>query len=708
MAPNSIRDGASVEARGRDAGTEVLGPSIHTPQQECRYFVALVVAALLLASAFPALAKSSYAGSGDLHVAIETIGALLGLIAGFAFVMRFRTLGNRFHLLIGLAFFVNGAEDLAHGLLSFHSVYGLTGTPTSSLAQFIPGTYVTGRLILGVVLLIAPFARIWFKESERPKLETIWGSSAAVILTVVATVIAFRMRLPQFIYSERFISRPADFVSAIVLFFALVAFLWEYHRSRDMLTWWISLSISVNFVGQMMMSVSKALYDPFFDIAHLYKVLGYAAPLLGFSLYQTAVITERKQQEQELRKHRDRLEELVAERAADLLKANEELQQEISERRRAEADQKRLIAIMESTSDLISTARPDTEVTFMNRAGRALVGWPEDDVDLEDKKIADVHPQWAASIIRDEGIPAAIRDGVWQGETAVLAPGGTEIPVSQVIMSHKSPAGELEYLSTIMRDITERKKMEEALKRHTELLERLNADLEVRNRELDEFTYVASHDLQEPLHKLSAFCELLQEDIRKGEQEEVSRDLQVLSSAAQRMRRLVQDLLALSRSGRQNMKWEEVDLDEIVNLALDALALRVEETGAQIVRRQLPVVQGDKSLLTQLYQNLISNALKFRGEEPPRIELSAENVRGRWILGVADNGIGLKPEHAERIFVPFERLHERGEYEGTGIGLAICRKIVQRHAGRIWVESEPGKGAHFRFTIGELEGQDSQ
>jgi light-regulated signal transduction histidine kinase (bacteriophytochrome) len=174
------------------------------------------------------------------------------------------------------------------------------------------------------------------------------------------------------------------------------------------------------------------------------------------------------------------------------------------------------------------------------------------------------------------------------------------------------------------------------------------------------------------------------------------------------MRELVQDLLALSRSGRQNMKWEEVDLKEIVNLAIDALALRVEETGAQIVRHELPVVKGDKSLLTQLYQNLISNALKFRSQVPPRIELSAENIGGRLILAVADNGIGLKPEHAERIFVPFERLHERGEYEGTGIGLAICRKIVQRHAGRIWVESEPGKGAHFKFTIGELEVQSSQ
>ena len=149
MAPNSIRDGATVEAHGKDVGQEALSPSIHTPQQERRYLVTIIVVMALLACVFPALSRSSYIGTADRHVVIETMGALLGLISGFALVMRFRTLGNRFHLLIGLAFFINGAEDLAHGLLSFNGMRGLTAAPASSLTQFIPGTYVTGRLMLG-------------------------------------------------------------------------------------------------------------------------------------------------------------------------------------------------------------------------------------------------------------------------------------------------------------------------------------------------------------------------------------------------------------------------------------------------------------------------------------------------------------------------------------------------------------------------------
>ena len=255
------------------------------------------------------------------------------------------------------------------------------------------------------------------------------------------------------------------------------------------------------------------------------------------------------------------------------------------------------------------------------------------------------------------------------------------------------------------RNITERKHMAEALSNHAELLERANLDLEQRNRELDEFTYVASHDLQEPLRKLIAYSDVLQEDMGRGDEEEVARDLDVITSAARRMRQLVQDLLALSRSGRQEMTWDEVSIGQCVDRALDALELRVEETAAEIQRAQLPVVRADPSLLTQLFQNLIGNALKFHGERPPRIRITAEETEGHWLLGVADEGIGIKPEYAEQIFSPFKRLHRRGEYEGTGIGLAICRKIVERHGGSIWVVSEPGKGAHFRFTLGETGGE---
>jgi len=268
----------------------------------------------------------------------------------------------------------------------------------------------------------------------------------------------------------------------------------------------------------------------------------------------------------------------------------------------------------------------------------------------------------------------------------------------------------LEALATAFAEALYRKRAEVELGKHRQRLEQLveqrtadlkkaNIDLEARNQELDEFTYIASHDLQEPLRKLTVVSEFLAEDLETGKQDDVHQDLTVIASAADRMRTLVQDLLALSRSGRQSMKWSDVALDDCVDEALDALEVPVKESGAQIVRDRLPVVRGDQSLLTQLYQNLISNALKFRGATPPRIEVTVVKTHDGWELAVADNGIGLKPAYAEQVFLPFKRLHGRGAYEGTGIGLAICRKTIERHGGRIWVESQPGRGARFKFTL---------
>lgn len=244
------------------------------------------------------------------------------------------------------------------------------------------------------------------------------------------------------------------------------------------------------------------------------------------------------------------------------------------------------------------------------------------------------------------------------------------------------------------RDVTERKQAEEDLGRHMAELARVNA-------ELDEFTYVASHDLQEPVRKLVAFSDLLRKDIGKDLPPRVAQDLDFISDAALRMQRLVRDLLALSRTGKVSMLHEYVALDDAVDLALEALALRVDESGARIVRDPLPVVWGDLTLLTQLYQNLIGNALKFVDCQSPEIALTAEQIGGESVFGVRDNGIGIDPLYLEQIFQPFKRLHGQGRFAGSGVGLSICRKVVERHRGRIWVESETGQGAWFKFTLGE-------
>ena len=297
---NSADNHSAAGAIGEDYSKEIPTAATHTPAQERRHLIVLFVVIALLGCLYPALKGAPYKGDASFHATIEMAGALVGLIAGLALVMRFYALGNRFYLFIGLAFFVNGAEDLVHGFASLDIVHGFTGAPASSLEQFIPGTYATGRLMLGLLLLAAPFANMWAKQSEKPKRETFWVSCVAIIMTIIATAVAFKLPLPKFIYPERLLSRPVDFASAVVLFLALVAFLWEYHRTRDLLLWWILLSTGINMMGQLLMSFSKELYDPLFDISHVCKVLGYATPLLGFSIYQIAVIADSRRAEEKI------------------------------------------------------------------------------------------------------------------------------------------------------------------------------------------------------------------------------------------------------------------------------------------------------------------------------------------------------------------------------------------------------------------------
>ncbi|MBM3888320.1 MAG: hypothetical protein FJ388_04250, partial [Verrucomicrobia bacterium] len=213
---------------------------------------------LLLASLCPWIVRSGYKGSADLHAATEVVGALLGLVAGFTLIARTYVHGNRFHLLIGLAYFVNGAEDLVHGVLSFPHFHTALKLPADYLQRSIPGTYVTGRLLLGLILLVAPWVAVRFGPSKRPKRETVWASVTVLAATIGLTTVAFELPLPRLVRPEWVVSRPVDFLSAGVLFLALAGFLWEYHRRRDMLTWWIALSITVNMVGQFAMSFSRS------------------------------------------------------------------------------------------------------------------------------------------------------------------------------------------------------------------------------------------------------------------------------------------------------------------------------------------------------------------------------------------------------------------------------------------------------------------
>jgi signal transduction histidine kinase len=242
-----------------------------------------------------------------------------------------------------------------------------------------------------------------------------------------------------------------------------------------------------------------------------------------------------------------------------------------------------------------------------------------------------------------------------------------------------------------------------ALHRAHQLLDARTKELERSNADLEQFAYVASHDLQEPLRKVASFCQLLQRRYQGRLDERGEKYIAFAVDGAKRMQVLINDLLTFSRVGRPAGESVIVDTGEVLAAAIGNLESAIDYTGAEITHGELPKVRGEASLLTAVFQNLINNAIKFRGEQPPRVRVEAERDGGEWVFSVSDNGIGISAEYAERVFVLFQRLHTRSAYPGTGIGLAMCRRIIEYHGGRIWLDTTATDGeTRFSFTLPAL------
>ena len=240
--------------------------------------------------------------------------------------------------------------------------------------------------------------------------------------------------------------------------------------------------------------------------------------------------------------------------------------------------------------------------------------------------------------------------------------------------------------------LLENARLYETLEQHAEELARSNTELE-------QFAYVASHDLQEPLRMVTSYVEILADEYQDKLDENADRYIGYAVDGAKRMKALIDDLLAYSRLSSGGTKFEDADCNYVVDRVVEALKAAITETGAAVNCGSLPSVKGDGIQLHQLFQNLISNGIKFRSSEAPRIDISAAREGEHWLFAVKDNGIGIAPRHHEQIFQMFQRLHHRGQYPGTGVGLAVSAKIVQRHGGAIWVDSDEGKGTTVYFTI---------
>ena len=247
--------------------------------------------------------------------------------------------------------------------------------------------------------------------------------------------------------------------------------------------------------------------------------------------------------------------------------------------------------------------------------------------------------------------------------------------------------------------VIERDRHTREIARRAEELSRYSTELEHANDELKEFAYVASHDLTEPLRTIAGFVQLLKQRYEGQLDESADEFIGFIVDGTERMQALIEGLLSYSRTGRSELVTTRVDLNDTLNRAIGVLAASISKAEAEIEMGELPVVAGDAAQLSRLFENLISNAVKFRADKKPVVKIGAIEKGGAWHLFVSDNGIGIDERHRERIFNVFERLHGAGEYQGTGIGLSICKKVVERHGGRIWVEKTAGGGSTFMFVL---------
>jgi PAS domain S-box-containing protein len=364
--------------------------------------------------------------------------------------------------------------------------------------------------------------------------------------------------------------------------------------------------------------------------------------------------------------------------------------QDITELKQAEQASRQLAAIVESSDDAIISKSLDGIVTSWNAAAERIFGYQA--AEMIGQSILRLLPEDRYD--EETMILERMRRGerVEHFETVRQAKDGRFLDVSVTISPLRNEHGTIIGASKILRDITARKQMEQALAQRAAELERINT-------EFQQFSYIVAHDLNEPLRTMHSFLQLLERQLHGTLDASAREYMTFVTDAARRMQQMLTDLLAYTRAG-QSPEFQAVDCEALLSEVLMALQTRIEERGAVITHDPLPTIRGDMTRLRQVVQNLLSNALKFC-EEQPHIHLSALKEESHWRFTVQDNGIGIDPHQGNRLFQVFQRLHTRDEYPGSGVGLAICKKIVEQHGGRIWVESRPGEGATFSFTIEE-------
>ena len=645
--------------------------------------------AAVLVMSYVVLRTSTWQGGAQLHTIMEVVATLLALMVTAMALVRFYSKKNNTFLFIGTGFLGTAFLDGYHAVVT--SKFFAPYLP-SDLPALIPWSWVASRQFLSVLLCLSWLA--WVREQRlgkpgRISERTVYLTSG--ILTLASFLFFAFVPLPRAYYPEFIFHRPEEFLPAFFFLVALIGYLRKGEWRHDVFEHWLVLSLIVGFLGQtVFMSFSGQLFDMEFDAAHLLKKVSYVCVLTGLlvSMYSSFRRAEEST--------------MILARAYGMLRT------EIAEREHAEealrGSEERLRAIVDNLVDGVITIDDTGVVQSFNPGAERIFGYAPDEVVGGNVRMLMPEPNHSRH-------DTYIADYLTTGEAKIIGKGrevegrrrdGSIFPLELGI--GEMAVGGHRMFTGIVRDITERKQAEATLARRAEELARSNADLE-------EFAYVASHDLQEPLRKVQSFGGRLQTKYGDALGKEGSDYVVRMRDAADRMQRLITDLLNFSRVTTQGQAFVPVDLARVAREVVSDLEVRIQETDGRVECSDLPTIDADPLQMHQLLQNLVANALKYRREDaPPVVQVSARIVEKdppsayakptkMCEIVVTDNGIGFEKQYADRIFGIFQRLHGRGKYEGTGVGLALCRKISERHGGTITAEGRPGEGATFTVTL---------
>lgn len=363
---------------------------------------------------------------------------------------------------------------------------------------------------------------------------------------------------------------------------------------------------------------------------------------------------------------------------------------DITERKKNEEIKNQLASIVLNSGDAIYAMSIDGQIQSWNPGAEKLYGYREKDA--IGRNISIVVPEFKQNELNHLLNKVSKGERIEAFETKRQRKDKSMLDVSLTISPIREESGLVTSVSAISRDITFKKQVEEELRRYAE-------ELALSNEELYVFSYAASHDLQEPLRSIQNFIETLNKKYKKRLGPEMEEQIKSADDGVTRMYRLITDFLMYSRVGTERAIKEDVDCNKALNDALANLEVAIKESKASIKQFTLPKIFGNYTQMTQVFQNLVANAIKYQGESKPTIEISAEKKDGMWLFAVKDNGIGIEQWFSERIFIVFQKLHDHRKYPGSGIGLALCKRVIEKHGGKIWFESEVGKGTTFFFTL---------